>query len=47
MEKKEYITPDLTELGDVEEFTRGEGWRGNDDQWWFFHWGVDRDPGSG
>jgi len=46
MEKKEYIAPDLTELGDVEEFTKGEGCDGHDDQWWFFRWG-ERPDGSG
>jgi hypothetical protein len=45
MEKKEYIAPELTLLGDVEEITKGEGCQGNDDQWWFFHWGTD--PTSG
>jgi hypothetical protein len=45
MEKKEYITPELTTEGDVEELTKGDGWRGNDDQWWFIHWGTDPTTG--
>ena len=39
MEKKEYLPPDLSELGDVEEFTKGQGFCGSDDQWWFIHYG--------
>jgi hypothetical protein len=42
--KKPYTTPVLNTLGALEQLTKGQGWRGNDDQWWFFHWGED---GSG
>jgi len=45
MEKKVYTAPELTLLGEVEEITKGEGVRGNDDQWWFIRWGTD--PTSG
>jgi hypothetical protein len=39
MEKKEYTTPELSLLGDVEELTKGEGLRGSYDQVWLFSWG--------
>lgn len=45
MDKKEYTTPELTLLGDVEELTKGQGWQGRDDQFWFIHYGTD--PTSG
>lgn len=46
-EKKDYITPELTPLGDIEEITKGQGWRGHADQLWILpiFWGVD--PTSG
>lgn len=48
MGKKEYTTPELKLLGDVEELTRGEGFSGSDDQFYFFSWGSnDPDPTSG
>ena len=39
MEKKEYSTPELTLLGDVEELTKGQGLHGSDDQMFFIQWG--------
>ena len=41
IEKKTYTTPELIPLGDVTKSTQGEGWDGQDDQWWRFHWGED------
>ncbi len=41
MDKKEYTTPELTLISDVEELTKGQGMRGHDDQWWFFTVGTD------
>ena len=43
-EKKTYSKPDVKELGSLEDLTHGEGWQGQDDQWWLFSWGTD--PGS-
>jgi hypothetical protein len=47
MDKKEYTAPELTFLGDVEELTKGEGWRGSDDQFWFLPLFYGSDPTSG
>ena len=44
--KKPYETPTLEEIGTVEALTGGQGWHGDDDQWWFFTWGENRPPGS-
>jgi len=46
MDKKPYIEPELTLLGDVEDLTKGEGIRGSDDQWWFIRWGTDPTSGN-
>jgi hypothetical protein len=37
-DEKEYTTPELTPLGNVEELTKGTETRGTADQMWFFHW---------
>ena len=39
--KKAYETPELVTIGDVQEITKGEGFWGSDDQFWFIHWGTD------
>jgi hypothetical protein len=39
MPKKEYVTPDLTLLGSVEEITKGTGILGNSDQFRVTIWG--------
>ena len=45
MDKKLYVAPELTELGEIEAITQAEGLDGNDDQFYFFSWGTD--PTSG
>ncbi|MFQ5349020.1 MAG: lasso RiPP family leader peptide-containing protein [Thermoanaerobaculia bacterium] len=42
--KQRYETPTLDEIGTVEALTGGQGWNGDEDQWWFFTWG--QKPGS-
>ena len=40
-EKKAYEKPELMVIGSAAELTLGQGWAGDNDQWWFFSWGTD------
>ncbi len=42
--KKQYEAPEFKALGSVENLTRGQGWDGDGDQWWFFTWGTIEQP---
>ena len=39
--QKKYEAPKLSKIGDLRTNTKGEGLRGNDDQFLWFSWGTD------